>query len=40
MRRREGVVSRLRHPEVGDLDLYCDKLADADADGPGQPPAR
>ncbi|MDG4760572.1 helix-turn-helix transcriptional regulator [Micromonospora sp. WMMD710] len=33
VRRREGVVSRLRHPEVGDLDLYCDKLAVAGADG-------
>jgi transcriptional regulator with XRE-family HTH domain len=33
VRRREGVVSRLRHPEVGDLDLYCDKLAVAGAEG-------
>ncbi|MGI5525259.1 helix-turn-helix domain-containing protein [Micromonospora sp. CA-259024] len=33
VRRREGVISRLRHPEVGDLDLYCDKLAVAGADG-------
>ncbi|WP_433315527.1 helix-turn-helix domain-containing protein [Micromonospora sp. CA-269861] len=33
VRRREGIVSRLRHPEVGDLDLYCDKLAVAGADG-------
>ena len=33
VRRREGMVSRLHHPEVGDLDLYCDKLAVAGADG-------
>lgn len=33
VRRREGIVSRLHHPEVGDLDLYCDKLAVAGADG-------
>ncbi|MCF0094958.1 helix-turn-helix domain-containing protein [Micromonospora sp. MH99] len=33
VRRREGVVSRLHHPEVGDLDLYCDKLAVAGAEG-------
>ncbi|MCZ7377117.1 helix-turn-helix domain-containing protein [Micromonospora sp. WMMC250] len=33
VRRREGIISRLHHPEVGDLDLYCDKLAVAGADG-------
>jgi hypothetical protein len=27
VRRRESAVSRLHHPEVGDLDPYRDKLA-------------
>ena len=33
VRRREGAVSRMRHPDVGDLDLYRDKLAVAGTDG-------
>jgi transcriptional regulator with XRE-family HTH domain len=33
VRRGTGVVSLIRHPEVGDLDLFCDKLAIAGTDG-------
>lgn len=33
VRRGTSVVSLIRHPEVGDLDLFCDKLAIAGADG-------
>jgi transcriptional regulator with XRE-family HTH domain len=33
VRRRESAVSLMRHPEVGDLDLYRDKLAVAGTDG-------
>lgn len=33
VRRRETEVSRMRHPEVGDLDLYRDKLTVNGTDG-------
>lgn len=33
VRRGEGARSRLHHPEVGDLDLYLEKLAIAGTDG-------
>ena len=33
VRRREGAVSHLRHPEVGDLELHREKLAITGTDG-------
>jgi len=33
VRRREGAISHLRHPEVGDLELHREKLAIAGTDG-------
>ncbi|MEU8357139.1 helix-turn-helix transcriptional regulator [Nonomuraea sp. NPDC048882] len=33
VRRRESQITRLRHPQAGDLELYRDKLAIAGADG-------
>ncbi|MEU9996652.1 hypothetical protein [Streptomyces sp. NPDC050848] len=33
VRRRESELSRMRHPEVGDLDLYRDKLTVNGTDG-------